>query len=528
MDKKVVGAGFFILSIAVPIIVMETIADDDTFSDTETQEVNLNHKIFIHPDTPLSIKDVLFVENTQVETDESLADILIQTNAKGDDSQKIYSKPFLLVTGYAEEEMDFTLSEVKTDYCSESVYVLDSVKVLTDDFFECENNNVLIATEAFLPLSQDSYLITDLENLNSRYRAMSIDGVNFFEDTEDYTLTLNFFANFNNENAEDFFDDLVLPRDSIFNEQDLTKVTLTGVTAITRLTGLSADNNGTEFISEDVKPEFQTSDFVHVSNETSFSEDCTYSSTGTTNFCTKLRDFEILKDLNVNIVELTGNHNLDIGKGAYLSTLDLYAQNNMKTFGGGVTPEEAEKPLIISTNQGNEIAFIGFNESCPLLECAIGDNEPGANIYGSEGEEKAKEAISNLRASNPDIFIVATVQFRENDSYNPSSTQKSISRELIDLGSDMVMGSQAHVIQKVEFYSGKPIYYGLGNFLFDQIQGVGYRQGMFLHNYFYNGRLVQTLPVFTYISNDRRPTLATESQAQDIVDIIYEEDLIYS
>ena len=43
-----------------------------------------------------------------------------------------------------------------------------------------------------------------------------------------------------------------------------------------------------------------------------------------------------------------------------------------------------------------------------------------------------------------------------------------IAHELIDYGADVVIGSHPHVTQGVEMYNGKPIFYSLGNFIFDQ------------------------------------------------------------
>ena len=43
-----------------------------------------------------------------------------------------------------------------------------------------------------------------------------------------------------------------------------------------------------------------------------------------------------------------------------------------------------------------------------------------------------------------------------------------IAHELIDYGADVVIGSHPHVTQGIEMYDGKPIFYSLGNFIFDQ------------------------------------------------------------
>src|SRR5690606_33312975 len=42
-------------------------------------------------------------------------------------------------------------------------------------------------------------------------------------------------------------------------------------------------------------------------------------------------------------------------------------------------------------------------------------------------------------------------------------------RELIHCGADIVIGHHPHIVQGVEYYKSKPIFYSLGNFYFDGI-----------------------------------------------------------
>ncbi|HXG23747.1 MAG TPA: CapA family protein, partial [Chthonomonadales bacterium] len=44
---------------------------------------------------------------------------------------------------------------------------------------------------------------------------------------------------------------------------------------------------------------------------------------------------------------------------------------------------------------------------------------------------------------------------------------QQIARAAIDAGADMVIGHHPHVVQDTEIYKGKPIFYSLGNFVFD-------------------------------------------------------------
>jgi Bacterial capsule synthesis protein PGA_cap len=43
--------------------------------------------------------------------------------------------------------------------------------------------------------------------------------------------------------------------------------------------------------------------------------------------------------------------------------------------------------------------------------------------------------------------------------------EREIARAAIDAGADIVVGHHAHIMRGIEFYKGKPIYHGLGNFV---------------------------------------------------------------
>src|SRR5688500_5473438 len=61
---------------------------------------------------------------------------------------------------------------------------------------------------------------------------------------------------------------------------------------------------------------------------------------------------------------------------------------------------------------------------------------------------------------------------------------------MIDAGADAVIGTHAHWVQGMEFYRGKLIAYGLGNFIFDQGFDRETTQGMTLTGLIRDGRLV--------------------------------------
>ncbi|TAF64465.1 MAG: hypothetical protein EAZ55_11560 [Cytophagales bacterium] len=421
-----------------------------------------------------------------------------------DSTQK--TTPLFVVTGFSRNIETITLEEVKTAYCEGKIYVFEASKQFAEDFFGCKAQKTISTLQEFALLSKDNLMLIGIDHMSNQYKALKINGISFFGQAEQYPLVWQ-------NGKKEAFD----------YKGKITKFSLTGVTAITRNLGFVADQYGTTFITEKIIQEFKDSDLLHISNEVSFMEGCTYVGSGT-KFCTKKEHFQPLIDLGADIVELTGNHNRDHGNESFIQTYQWYKEQKMKTFGGGLTPEEANTPLIITLKDGKKIGFIGFNEYCPLQECAKLPNEPGANAYE---KNKAYKVIQQMKNEMKVDFIFASVQFGEVDSYAPSATQAVITRDLVEAGADFVYGSQAHQIQQVEFHKGKAIFHGLGNFLFDQIHRIGVRQAFFLHHYFYDGKLIQTIPVFTMMGLNRQLGLANPAEIEEMKKVVYLDYMIY-
>jgi len=83
-------------------------------------------------------------------------------------------------------------------------------------------------------------------------------------------------------------------------------------------------------------------------------------------------------------------------------------------------------------------------------------------------EFKKFAMISVLRTANNNAFKIVCVHGGQ--EYKPyyNKLQQVFAESAIDNGADMVVMSHAHVTQPFVMYKGKYIFYGLGNFVFDQ------------------------------------------------------------
>jgi len=76
-----------------------------------------------------------------------------------------------------------------------------------------------------------------------------------------------------------------------------------------------------------------------------------------------------------------------------------------------------------------------------------------------------EKEIKALRKAGCD-YVVYTCHFGVEYEQNHNEIQTLIARSVIDAGADCVIGHHPHVVQGIEIYNGKPIFYSLGNLLF--------------------------------------------------------------
>jgi poly-gamma-glutamate capsule biosynthesis protein CapA/YwtB (metallophosphatase superfamily) len=415
----------------------------------------------------------------------------------GFSSNQVSEKKLYIVTGFGSQKLSISKQELTVLYRAGHVYVSVAVKEITDQLLSGKGKP--IAIKDFIRIAKDKLFIIRESELTSQLRMVELDGVGFNDFGKPYPLS-----------------GAVLAQDSV------TKISITGVTALTRSIGMLMNEKGYGVITQKLKSAFQASDYVHISNEVSLMDSCAFSHRGRV-FCSKVEHFKALLDLKCNVVELTGNHNKDFGEQSFIKTLAWYKANGINTFGGGLNDQDANKPLVLTLKDGTRLGWIGFNELCPLNECAK-PTVAGANRWN---REKARLVIQQMKRDMHVDVVIASVQFGEWDFYQPQKGQRSIARDLIDFGADLVYGAHAHQIQQVEFYKSKPIFYGLGNFLFDEIQRIGVRQGMFINVFIRNGKIIQTEPVYTFMGQDRVNALADSAQAAGIKKVILVDSLLY-
>lgn len=285
----------------------------------------------------------------------------------------------------------------------------------------------------------------------------------------------------------------------------MTTLIMTGVTALARTTAWKMSVKGVDYPAERIRPWLVEADLTHVSNEVSFSRDCPPPDPYATGlkFCSQWGDFRLLEDLDIDLVELTGNHNLDWGPQAALDSLDLYRQAGMATFGGGENLTAAREPALVE-HHGNRFAFLGCNAVGPPKALA-GADSPGAAPCDLEA---LAQQVRGLRAEG--YLPIVTFQWAEGAAVVPQ--QREAFEGMAAAGAVIVSGSQAHEPLGFAFPEGAFVHFGLGNLFFDQMQSYAMREEFIDRHIFYDGRHISTVLLTALLEDFAQPRPMSDAE----------------
>jgi len=158
---------------------------------------------------------------------------------------------------------------------------------------------------------------------------------------------------------------------------------------------------------------------------------------------------------------LATNHILDAGPDGLLETLWALRQEGFVTVGAGLCPEEIAGPLWWETPEGR-LAVVNwvFPETHPDWMAV-----PGPNCW--PGAEAAAQAIQAIRQEAD--WVACVVHWSDEHFAYPLPADRLAARVLIHAGADCVIGHHPHVVRGCELVDGRPIFYSIGNFCFDDI-----------------------------------------------------------
>ncbi len=257
------------------------------------------------------------------------------------------------------------------------------------------------------------------------------------------------------------------------------------------------DTKGFDWPFSLVRDVLENDDFTFANNEVIYSTRTRHRDKKT-NLIAAPEYAQVYLHSGIDAVNTANNHALDFYMEGYDDTLAALDAFGIPHF-GTLYPDtkRARDTLGIYEAKGVKMGIVGFS-------------------YPQDSDlNKIKARITKLREEGCRLVIVSLHWGRE-VTFVPQSWQYSYAKKVMDMGADVIWGHHPHVLQIVQFYKGKPIFYSTGNFTFGSMSDVDKNTGIFQLTYTLDEENTPSLFSFSVVpcktqgKGDFRPLPLTE------------------
>jgi gamma-polyglutamate biosynthesis protein CapA len=214
-------------------------------------------------------------------------------------------------------------------------------------------------------------------------------------------------------------------------------------------------------------------------------------------FSVKPDDLDALQEYGFTHFGLANNHAYDFGVDDFFNTQAKLQAAGFEIFG---TPGSlsATTSITLLDVGSTTVALVG--------------------VYAVQAQPPLSEIASVFKHANTiSDQQIAFVHWGDEYKSLHNASQERLAHAMVDAGADVVVGHHPHVIQDIELYKNAPIFYSLGNFIFDQYFSDEVQQGLVLDISYERKLSISLLPV-TSIGSRSQPRLMSP----------YESDVLLS
>jgi poly-gamma-glutamate synthesis protein (capsule biosynthesis protein) len=170
--------------------------------------------------------------------------------------------------------------------------------------------------------------------------------------------------------------------------------------------------------------------------------------------------------MGVDIVGLANNHAYDYGQQALVDSFAALDNAGVAYAGAGNDIEEASHPVYYVTDSGLKIAIICATQierlDNPDTKGAT-ENSPG--VFRCLNDSLLLEKIREARERN--AYVVVFIHWGTESTDEIDYYQNLQAKEIAEAGANLIIGSHPHVLQKIDYVSGVPVVFSMGNFIFN-------------------------------------------------------------
>lgn len=256
---------------------------------------------------------------------------------------------------------------------------------------------------------------------------------------------------------------------SVIEKTDTSEVSVVflGDIMLDRQVRLNGEKNGYDYIIEQSLPLWGDADAVvanlegPITGNPSTSVGSVVGSPENFSFTFAPETADFLKRAGITHVSLGNNHILNQGWDGVTETKRHLTLAGVHYF--GVPGDNPHRTSVFEKN-GIRIALVAYNE--------FSKNDAPSTVNAIHAAEKIAD------------YTVVFAHWGNEYEPDPREDQQVLARTFVDAGADLIIGAHPHVIQSYEIYNNVPIYYSLGNFIFDQYWTPEVRCGLVLQTTF--------------------------------------------
>jgi poly-gamma-glutamate capsule biosynthesis protein CapA/YwtB (metallophosphatase superfamily) len=217
----------------------------------------------------------------------------------------------------------------------------------------------------------------------------------------------------------------------------------------------------------------------------------------------------VLDQAGLDGVTLGNNHILDAGTTGLNETMRHLDDAGIAHAGAGKDLAEARKPMIFDLG-GTKVGVLSYLDVPSYGWAWATETAPGTAPLL---ENVMEEDIKRLRPK-VDLILVMPHWGKEYIA-TPEPGQVDLAHAALEAGADLVIGGHAHWPKGIEMYEGKPIFYGVGNFLLDQSWSEETSTAIFAEITLYGDDVVQVRAVPFIILDYAQPNFLVQGAGGD-------------
>ncbi len=191
------------------------------------------------------------------------------------------------------------------------------------------------------------------------------------------------------------------------------------------------------------------------------------------------RNVGCLNAAGIDCCVLANNHVMDWGHAGLSETLATLRLAGIRTTGAGRSADEAAQPARLTVpGEGDVLVFAAADVSSGVPRNWLADEDRGGvNLLDDVTHRSARRLANQIKSERrPEDVVVLSIHWGGNWGYRVLQHHRLFAHYLIDSGAvDIVHGHSSHHPRALEYYKGKIIFYGCGDFVNDY-EGIAGRE----------------------------------------------------